>query len=67
MAKIVLVTGAAQRLGASIAQTLAHNGWHVALHYRGSKDKAQAVKDTISGATHSHHQRNPRPAHGARE
>lgn len=47
MTRIALVTGAAQRLGAHIAQTLAQEGWHIALHYRGSQAKAEAVQTAI--------------------
>ncbi len=44
--KTVLVTGAAKRLGRSIALTLAHGGWQVAVHYRSSSVEAdQTVAD----------------------
>ncbi len=39
-APVVLVTGAARRLGREIALALAAGGWRVAVHYRGSKDDA---------------------------
>lgn len=39
--RVVLVTGAARRLGREIALTLAAGGWQVAVHYRGSADDAQ--------------------------
>ncbi len=42
-----LVTGAAQRVGRSIAQDLASAGWQVVLHYNGSKDAAREVRDDI--------------------
>jgi NAD(P)-dependent dehydrogenase (short-subunit alcohol dehydrogenase family) len=42
-AKVALVTGAAQRIGKSIALRLAERGWHVAVHYRTSAAKAEAV------------------------
>ena len=42
-AKVALVTGAAKRIGKSIALRLAENGWHVAIHYRKSAAKAEAV------------------------
>lgn len=37
---VVLVTGAAKRLGREIALTLAKHGWQVALHYRSSEQDA---------------------------
>ena len=37
---VVLVTGAAKRLGREIALALAAGGWQVAVHYRGSADDA---------------------------
>jgi NAD(P)-dependent dehydrogenase (short-subunit alcohol dehydrogenase family) len=39
----VLVTGAAKRLGRSIALALAAGGWQVALHYRSSEEDAIAT------------------------
>lgn len=41
--KNVIVTGASKRIGKSIAETLARNGWSVAVHYRDSADDADAV------------------------
>lgn len=38
--RTVLVTGAAKRLGRSIALALAAGGWQVAVHYRGSEQDA---------------------------
>jgi NAD(P)-dependent dehydrogenase (short-subunit alcohol dehydrogenase family) len=44
--KIALVTGAAKRLGRSMAIALAKDGWDVAIHYGNSKDAAEkTVKD----------------------
>ena len=40
-ARTVLVTGAARRLGRSIALELAAAGWQVAVHYRGSEAEAR--------------------------
>lgn len=40
-APVVLVTGAAKRLGRDIALALARAGWRVAVHYRGSLAEAQ--------------------------
>jgi NAD(P)-dependent dehydrogenase (short-subunit alcohol dehydrogenase family) len=37
---VVLVTGAAKRLGSEIALTLAKHGWQVAVHYRSSEQDA---------------------------
>ncbi len=37
---VVLVTGAARRLGREIALTLAAGGWRVAVHYRSSESEA---------------------------
>jgi NAD(P)-dependent dehydrogenase (short-subunit alcohol dehydrogenase family) len=42
VAKVVLVTGAARRLGREIALSLAAGGWQVAVHYRNSE--ADAIK-----------------------
>lgn len=43
--RTVLVTGAARRLGRSIALTLAAGGWQVAVHYRSSE---QDATDTVA-------------------
>ncbi|MDB5744901.1 MAG: short-chain dehydrogenase/reductase [Polaromonas sp.] len=46
---VVLVTGAALRLGREIALALAAGGWHVAVHYRTSYDDAiKTVADCTS-------------------
>ncbi len=42
-AKTALVTGAGRRIGKAIALALAENGYDVALHYRSSKDEAEAT------------------------
>ena len=42
---VVLVTGAAQRIGRVIALELAAHGWRVAVHYRGS---AAAAAETVA-------------------
>ena len=39
----VVITGAARRIGAAIARTLHSQGWRVALHYRGSRQHADAL------------------------
>ena len=41
--KVALVTGAARRIGATIARTLHGAGADVAIHYRGSAEEAQAL------------------------
>lgn len=41
--KIALVTGGAKRIGKSIVLRLAEDGWSVAIHYRKSAAKAEAV------------------------
>ncbi|MFG6446836.1 SDR family oxidoreductase [Roseateles sp. BYS180W] len=43
-APVVLVTGAARRIGRQIAQTLAARGWRLALHCHTSLDDAQALQ-----------------------
>lgn len=45
--RTVLVTGAARRIGREIAQDLAAQGWHVAVHYHGSADDAEMVVEEI--------------------
>ncbi len=41
--RVVLVTGAARRIGAAIVTRLQQNGARVAIHYRGSADEAEAL------------------------
>jgi pteridine reductase len=41
--KVVLITGAARRIGAVVARTLHAHGANVAIHYRGSADHAEAL------------------------
>jgi NAD(P)-dependent dehydrogenase (short-subunit alcohol dehydrogenase family) len=45
--RVALVTGAADRIGAAIAERLAASGWKVVVHYRSSADKARATVDRI--------------------
>lgn len=47
---VALVTGAADRIGATIARRLAREGWAVLVHYRSSADKADAVAADIRAA-----------------
>ncbi len=56
---VVLVTGAAKRLGREIALALARAGWRVAVHYRASQlSAAQTVADcgALSGLASAHFQ-----------
>lgn len=46
-APVVLVTGAARRIGAAIARHLHAHGHAVALHYRGSEAEAIALRDEL--------------------
>ncbi len=46
--KVVLVTGAAKRIGAAIARCLHGAGADVAIHYRGSKADAAALADELN-------------------
>src|SRR5436190_1346878 len=48
--KTVLITGAARRIGRAIALDLAAHGWRVGVHYRRSREEAQAVADAIGRA-----------------
>ncbi|NQV60011.1 MAG: SDR family oxidoreductase [Alphaproteobacteria bacterium] len=41
--KSALITGGAIRVGAAMAQALAADGWHVAIHYHGSGAEAEAL------------------------
>ena len=41
--KVVLITGAARRLGREIALALARDGWSIGVHYRRSKAEAEAL------------------------
>lgn len=44
---VILVTGAARRVGAEIARTLHATGAHVVLHYRNSAAEARALADEL--------------------
>ncbi len=43
----VLVTGGAKRIGRSIVERLAHDGWDIAIHYNGSADEAEDLADNL--------------------
>jgi len=47
--KVVLVTGAARRIGAVIATTLHQDGANVAVHYRDSSTDADVLVDRLNG------------------
>jgi pteridine reductase len=47
-APVVLVTGAAKRVGAAIVKRLHREGWRVAIHYRASADAAHALAATLN-------------------
>ncbi|MHB8637117.1 MAG: SDR family NAD(P)-dependent oxidoreductase [Fimbriimonadaceae bacterium] len=47
--KVVLVTGGARGIGASICRTLAREGATVGINYSGSKEKAEALAAEIGG------------------
>ena len=46
-ARTVLITGAARRIGATIAEALASDGWRVLAHYHSSADDAEALRNRI--------------------
>jgi len=45
---VVLITGAAHRIGATTAKLLHKNGMNIILHYRGSREQAQAVQKELN-------------------
>lgn len=45
---VALITGAAHRIGATTAKLLHRNGMNIVLHYRGSREKAQAVQKELN-------------------
>lgn len=47
--RVVLITGAAQRIGARIAHTLHQAGANLVLHYRNSKAAAEVVAQQLNG------------------
>src|ERR1700741_4385341 len=48
--KTVLITGAARRVGATIARTLHGSGANLVLHYRSSADDAAALAGELNAA-----------------
>ena len=48
--KVALVTGAARRIGAAVAERLHAEGANVAIHYRGSADDATALAAKLNAA-----------------
>lgn len=46
--KVVLITGAARRLGAEIARTLHTHGMNLILHYRSSQQEAQQLQQELN-------------------
>lgn len=51
MQPAVLVTGAARRIGATIARTFGQAGWHVVIHHKDSHDEADALVAELPSAT----------------
>jgi NAD(P)-dependent dehydrogenase (short-subunit alcohol dehydrogenase family) len=49
---VVLITGAARRIGRAIALDMARNGWAVAIHYRRSRGEAEALLGEIRDGGH---------------
>ena len=49
-AGVVLVTGAARRIGAAIARQLHAVGWNVVIHYRASGGEARAIERELNRA-----------------
>jgi len=47
--KVVLITGAARRIGAAIARELHASGWNVVLHAHRSYDEVCALADALNG------------------
>lgn len=46
--KVILITGAAHRIGATTARTLHAAGYNIVLHYRSSSSGAEALEDELS-------------------
>jgi NAD(P)-dependent dehydrogenase (short-subunit alcohol dehydrogenase family) len=50
MPPAVLVTGAARRIGATIAASFGQAGWHVVIHHKDSHDEAEALAAALPSA-----------------
>jgi NAD(P)-dependent dehydrogenase (short-subunit alcohol dehydrogenase family) len=50
--RAILVTGASRGIGRAVAQAFAASGDRVAIHYRGSADLAEQLRDTLPGEGH---------------
>ena len=48
IAPVALITGAAQRIGAAIAELLHSAGYNIVIHYRHSAEKAHALTSTLN-------------------
>ena len=48
--RTALVTGGARRVGAALCRGLAEDGWHVAVHFNGSRHDAEMLVDEIRSA-----------------
>ena len=46
----VLITGGAQRLGAAFSRAFAEAGWHLVIHYRSSREEAEALAAELPSA-----------------
>jgi len=62
--KVVLVTGAAKRIGRGIALRLAEEGARVAIHYQRSEAEAKRTAEECGGAP-LFRARHPMPARGS--
>lgn len=49
-ARVVLITGAARRVGAGLARALAEAGWRIAVHYRSGAEEAEALIAQLNAA-----------------
>lgn len=48
--RTAIVTGGAKRIGAALVRALAADGWHVLIHYRDSREAAEALAAEIGNA-----------------
>ncbi|MBQ6472782.1 MAG: SDR family oxidoreductase [Victivallales bacterium] len=54
MPQSVLITGAAKRIGRSLALAFAEAGWRVAIHYNQSREEAESLLAQLGGVTAGH-------------